>query len=79
MPLAILGFMLCIVRWKTGSLLPCIALHAMNNALAFGITERWSGGRDVLLLVGAVSRDDARVRRRRCRADRGAPDARPLI
>lgn len=54
-PLAILGFMLCIVRWKTGSLLPCVALHAMNNALAFGITERWSGGAVLLLLVGAVS------------------------
>lgn len=54
-PLGILGFMLCIVRWKTGSLLPCIALHAMNNALAFGITEKWSGGATLLLLVGAVS------------------------
>jgi membrane protease YdiL (CAAX protease family) len=54
-PLAILGFMLCIVRWKTGSLLPCIALHAMNNALAFGITEKWSGGATVLLLIGAVT------------------------
>ena len=41
-PLAILGFMLCIVRWRTGSLLPCIALHAINNALAFGVTEDWA-------------------------------------
>jgi uncharacterized protein len=54
-PLGILGFMLCVVRWKTGSLLPCIALHASNNALAFGITERWSGGATLLLLAGAVS------------------------
>jgi membrane protease YdiL (CAAX protease family) len=77
-PLAILGFMLCIVRWKTGSLLPCIALHAMNNALAFGITERWTGGATVLLLVGAVT-----VTMLACAAllprGGGVPDARPLI
>jgi len=53
-PLAILGFMLCVVRERTGSLLPCIALHAINNALAFGITEDWSGGATLLLAVGAV-------------------------
>jgi membrane protease YdiL (CAAX protease family) len=77
-PLGILGFMLCIVRWKTGSLLPCIALHAMNNALAFGITERWSGGATLLLLVGAVF-----VTMLACGAllprGRGTPGARPLI
>jgi uncharacterized protein len=54
-PLAILGFMLCVVRERTGSLLPCIALHAINNALAFGIVEEWSGGATLLLVVGAVS------------------------
>lgn len=54
-PLAILGFMLCFVREQTGSLLPCIALHAINNALAFGITEDWSGGATLLLAVGAVA------------------------
>jgi uncharacterized protein len=77
-PLAILGFMLCIVRWKTGSLLPCIALHAMNNALAFGITEGWSGGATLLLLVGATS-----VTMLVCAAllprESSTPDARPLI
>jgi membrane protease YdiL (CAAX protease family) len=54
-PLAILGFMLCVVREQTGSLLPCIALHALNNALAFGITEDWPGGAVLALAVGAVS------------------------
>jgi len=54
-PLAILGFMLCVVRERTGSLLPCIALHALNNALAFGITEHWSAGAILLLAAGAVS------------------------
>ena len=54
-PLAILGVMLCVVRERTGSLLPCIALHAVNNALAFGITQDWPGGAVLLLAVGAVA------------------------
>ena len=41
-PLAALGFMFCLVYEKTGSLYPVIALHALNNALAFGIqAEGW--------------------------------------
>jgi hypothetical protein len=54
LPLAIFGFALCILRWQTGSLLPCIALHATNNALAFGVTEHWTAGQIVLLAIGAV-------------------------
>jgi membrane protease YdiL (CAAX protease family) len=42
-PLGYLGFVLCIMRWKTRSLYPCIALHAFNNALALGVNElHWS-------------------------------------
>ena len=37
-PLAALGFMFCLVYERTGSLYPVIALHALNNALAFGVT-----------------------------------------
>jgi uncharacterized protein len=41
-PLAALGFMFCLVYERTGSLFPVIALHAVNNALAFGIqAEGW--------------------------------------
>ena len=41
-PLAALGFMFCLVFERTGSLYPVIALHAINNALAFGIqAEGW--------------------------------------
>ena len=41
-PLAVLGFMFCLVYERTGSLYPVIALHALNNALAFGIqAEAW--------------------------------------
>lgn len=38
-PLALLGFVLCLVRWRTGSLYPCIALHSLNNSLALGINQ----------------------------------------
>jgi membrane protease YdiL (CAAX protease family) len=41
-PLAVLGFMFCLVYERTGSLFPVIALHAVNNALAFGVqAEGW--------------------------------------
>jgi membrane protease YdiL (CAAX protease family) len=50
-PLAFFGFVLCIVYWKTGSLYPCIALHALNNSIAFGATEHWHW--EIPLLAGA--------------------------
>jgi uncharacterized protein len=37
-PLAALGFMFCLVYERTGTLYPVIALHALNNAIAFGVT-----------------------------------------
>jgi len=55
-PLMLLGFLLCLLRWKTGSLLPCIALHAFNNAIAFGVTAaEWDAWAVVLLIVGAIA------------------------
>ena len=36
-PLAFLGFMFCLVYERTGTLFPTIALHATNNAIAFGV------------------------------------------
>jgi membrane protease YdiL (CAAX protease family) len=35
-PLAVLGFVFCLVYERTGSLYPVIALHAINNSLAYG-------------------------------------------
>jgi uncharacterized protein len=50
-PLGLLGFALCLVRWWTRSLYPCIALHSINNSLALGINqEHW----DVLAVVGLI-------------------------
>jgi membrane protease YdiL (CAAX protease family) len=37
-PLAALGFMFCLVLERTRSLYPVIALHAINNAIAYGVT-----------------------------------------
>jgi uncharacterized protein len=37
-PLGVLGFIFCLVYEKSGSLYPVIALHALNNAIAYGVT-----------------------------------------
>jgi membrane protease YdiL (CAAX protease family) len=50
-PLAFFGFALCIIRWRTGSLYPCIALHALNNCVAFGVSEHWLAGQIAILAV----------------------------
>jgi CAAX protease family protein len=54
-PLAFLGFVLCLVRWRTGSLYPCMALHAFNNSLALGLNElHWSSGQIAGLAIGSL-------------------------
>jgi membrane protease YdiL (CAAX protease family) len=41
-PLAVLGFLFCLVYERTGSLYPVIALHAFNNSVAYGAqAEAW--------------------------------------
>ncbi len=37
--LIILGIALCLLFWRTGSLLPCIAVHSINNAISFAATK----------------------------------------
>jgi uncharacterized protein len=37
-PLALLAFIFCLIYERTGSIYPTIALHALNNAIAFGVT-----------------------------------------
>jgi membrane protease YdiL (CAAX protease family) len=55
-PLGIFGFILCLVRWRTGSLYPCMALHSVNNSLALGITQlHWTGGEVVALAAGSIT------------------------
>ena len=50
-PLAVLGFMFCLVYEKTGSLWPVIALHSFNNAIAYGVAVEDAG---VSLVLGPL-------------------------
>ena len=53
-PLGFLGFVLCLVRWRTGSLYPCIVLHSANNALALGVNQlSWSAAGVLALILGS--------------------------
>ena len=52
-PLAALGVVLCLVYWKTGSLLPCIALHLTNNAIALTVALDWTW-QGLVLWAGAM-------------------------
>jgi len=54
-PLAALGFGLCLLYRWTGSLYPCIAAHALNNSFAFGSLEGWSTGQTFLLMAAALA------------------------
>ena len=54
-PLALLGFLLCVVYWKTGSLYLTILIHAANNALALSSDESWGAGRALALLGGSIA------------------------
>jgi uncharacterized protein len=53
-PLAALGFGLCLLYRYTGSLYPCIAAHSLNNSLAFGSLEGW-GWQIPALMLGALA------------------------
>jgi CAAX protease family protein len=50
--LIILGSLLCVLYLKTGSLLPCIALHAINNSISFAATKElhWAEGVAIVIL-----------------------------
>ncbi|MCX6393706.1 MAG: type II CAAX endopeptidase family protein [Solirubrobacterales bacterium] len=50
-PLAVLGAILCLLRVVTGSLLPCIALHSVNNSIAFGVQEKLALGTALALIA----------------------------
>jgi uncharacterized protein len=55
-PLGFLGFVLCLVRWRTRSLYPCMALHSFNNSLALGVNQlHWSTLGILGLIVGSMA------------------------
>ncbi|HEV2723020.1 MAG TPA: type II CAAX endopeptidase family protein [Thermoleophilaceae bacterium] len=51
-PLALLGFVFCVVYEKTGSLFPVIGMHAFNNSVAYAAQA--DGGWQVSLVVGPL-------------------------
>jgi membrane protease YdiL (CAAX protease family) len=51
LPLAALGFGLCLLYQYTGSLYPCIAVHSLNNSIAFGSLEDWDWQIPVLMVA----------------------------
>jgi CAAX protease family protein len=54
-PLAFLGFVLCLIRWRTASLYPCMALHSINNSLALGVNQlNWNAAEILALMAGAL-------------------------
>jgi membrane protease YdiL (CAAX protease family) len=54
-PLAIFGLALALVRWRTDSIYPGMALHSLNNALALGVNDlRWSAIAIVGLAAGGI-------------------------
>jgi membrane protease YdiL (CAAX protease family) len=55
-PLGFLGFVLCLVRWRTGSIYPTIALHSINNCVALGANQLgWNAGEIVALMAGSLA------------------------
>jgi membrane protease YdiL (CAAX protease family) len=54
-PLGLLGFVLCLVRWWTGSLYPGMVIHSVNNCLALGVNqEHWNAGEILGLMAGSL-------------------------
>ncbi len=54
-PLAVLGFALCLLYRATGSLYPCIAAHCVNNSIAFASLEEWGVSQALALMASALA------------------------
>ena len=54
-PLAALGFALCLLYRATGSLYPCVAAHCVNNSIAFGSLEEWGLWQVAVLMASALA------------------------
>jgi membrane protease YdiL (CAAX protease family) len=52
--LGFFGIGLCVLFARTGSLLPCLALHALNNAISFGFTKSLPAWGIAALILAAV-------------------------
>lgn len=54
-PLAALGFGLCLLYRYSGSLYPCMAAHSLNNSIAFSGLEKWGWQAPVLVVVALLT------------------------
>lgn len=54
-PLAGLGFGLCLLYRYSGSLYPCIAAHSLNNSIAFAALEGWGWQAPVLMIAALAT------------------------
>jgi membrane protease YdiL (CAAX protease family) len=54
-PLAFLGMALCVLYYRTGSLLPCMVLHSFNNSLALGVSQHWDFPAVIALMAGSAA------------------------
>jgi membrane protease YdiL (CAAX protease family) len=77
-PLGFFGLGLCLLYHYSGSLFPCIALHALNNSIALGATLNWTWQIPVTMIgsvIGAVA--VAAALGHLLGADRGVPAPAP--
>jgi membrane protease YdiL (CAAX protease family) len=54
-PLGVFGALLCLLYYRTGSLIPSIVLHALNNALALGVSQGWEAPQVIGVMIGAAA------------------------
>jgi uncharacterized protein len=54
-PLAGLGFGLCLLYRCSGSLYPCIVVHSLNNSIAFAALEGWGWQAPVLMVAALLT------------------------
>jgi uncharacterized protein len=53
--LGLLGAVLCLLFWRTVSLIPCIVLHSFHNSISFGIVKELPWWGFLLLVAGGVT------------------------
>jgi CAAX protease family protein len=53
--LMVFGAALCFLYYKTGSIIPGMALHAFNNAVSFGVTKELPTWGVIALIIGSVA------------------------
>jgi len=54
-PLGVFGALLCLLYHRTGSLIPSIVLHALNNSLALGVSQHWEAPQVIAVMIGATA------------------------